>query len=1702
MAINTKYKVTKGSPESLLSVAKISDKDLPLIQRLELDTAFTPSGNRIDVFFYALDGRFLSSIIDSKNYSVIRGGSTEGGIIEDITLNPQKDSTDAGYVNGDVNVLYNFVNNLLSEKNAQPKLFIESISPDRTEIRALTNDVSTRRLIGFIDNAKARLNDSSYFEDFRLNFGRNNLPIGINLDRVPFRDTQAVIIKLYEPLPTSIQVKDTFLLEELVGDSVLYQVETEVSSTAEDVSKALRGPNYNIELVEENNNPTGYLSYNELFSYPVTNSYYEVYSLFNEKGAQLSIDHTDFSDFIHFSSAEERLRNFYYKASLLESYRNQIDARNTYTGSIDESIRGIINNFDHYDRYLYFETGSTAWPKNTIIRPYRLQSTGSSEVQTWYTDQLNSASLYDAQNNDRLINSIPSFIREDTNNAPYALFVDMVGQHFDNLWIYMKGVTSKYDADNRLDFGISKDLVREAVEGFGVTLYNNNEALENLFAAFTGETYDSGSEQISSLIVAVEGSGSLTGSIGNEHLQPMPKSSYQKEVYKRIYHNIPLLTKSKGTERGLRALINSFGIPSDVLKIRTFGGQDTTATPFYGPSTEVTSSLGKIRVSNTDAVVTGSTLSNYTSVVNYGDDYSKDLHTVEIGFSPTDNLDSYIKSHPSMSAFDLDSYIGDPGYAYSGSYSGLSTLAETVFTSGSAYAGVYNAFDFVRLIKFFDNSIFRIIKDFVPARSNIDTGIIIKPHILDRSKIKQPQVEWSNQSSPSFTHTGTQLDYTGSYYSTNFSIDGNISTGFITGSTGLNTLYTSSYTEVFALPSGGYSTLVNHNHDEASYTGEYSGSILHISNGDLTTNNTFRKLEPEQFSFKYIPRNDFNVNTTVADLETTVTIDIVSGSINSPDQSLESPLSLELSITDAADYTANFKLTGGSNYDSPQPDSGSIVYIPDQILENGQSLLIGLSVDFASLQDKDAFANSGGNSKVTLEIVSSSVVVASGSVERDSNTSSTKFTTVSYKNSTGGDILYSLDSVPPDLNSGYHYRVKYSSNITSLSSVDFTDASISLDPRRSIFDNDAVTLWIDEVPSTFTEFTSSFVKAISVPLKSDTNGSMLPYIKEASEVVFRYPAYTIDTYDPAQVTESIEGGSYKANTIIEGNDIYLTHITSAPYSASFTQPLPDLVNGKNIQFNFTVDFDSYWSTYLDTYNLANTPYVTASIRNSNTGVVTGSLSFDIQQGQYPNRYKRSLVYENNTGGTLSDLEFYYQVNVPKSKGAGFPKINLENVSINYRTPGDVFINTKIKGSKKLSNAFYFDVEDVEVYSGSLTYFEASTDYYNVGFLAGESELFRFNDYAAISNNVDSLRRSNMRLLVDEKTYTPSQGSYKGFFLPANYAILSSSIANGVEGLDERLFAEIQDSNYYSTGWKNARYEGTETNNRRRGVRVLGLEPSRTFNSFTSYEFLDTATTASIKALIKSVDDAAGEDRQDLTVYYNRYESKLLGDVLLEITDATASLQTSGPPSSAFSSFNNSGYSFNVTASISSYEYSGSIGELIDGGRVDVDFNVGYTYFTDAEISSSEYLPTLQLIDGVENTAISSSAVTFADGTAVSVGGFTDTYNYKVSFITDTVTSEAIVKWDEDILSDPDAIPNANISMTINSIKKSNLIPVNNPSGSITAETPEIKTFFYREVKPTPSSPSGFETITNSKLYRLDTDQVFTTDDRGIVTNIE
>lgn len=46
------------------------------------------------------------------------------------------------------------------------------------------------------------------------------------------------------------------------------------------------------------------------------------------------------------------------------------------------------------------------------------------------------------------------------------------------------------------------------------------------------------------------------------------------EIWKRILNNLPYLYKTKGTKRGLQALLTCYGIPSSILRIKEFGGPD------------------------------------------------------------------------------------------------------------------------------------------------------------------------------------------------------------------------------------------------------------------------------------------------------------------------------------------------------------------------------------------------------------------------------------------------------------------------------------------------------------------------------------------------------------------------------------------------------------------------------------------------------------------------------------------------------------------------------------------------------------------------------------------------------------------------------------------------------------------------------------------------------------------------------------------------------------------------------------------------------------------------------------------------------------------------------------------------------------------------------------------------------------------------
>ena len=813
----TVYILNQTAPASYKD---ISAQDAALSTEISLPAEFRVAEHFIQLHIYSPVGSRLLSVPDYRRSKELSDSASAGKKGTDaLYIDPVADSIAYGFTNGDVTLNYNFLQSLLLSS-----FVIKEVSADRTEIKTIPTQ-ENYNLAQEVSELKARFQQDIYFNELRLDFGNNNQVIAVNLD---ISEDGGLLLKLYENLPSNVGVKSVFNLVEEIADPIAYTVQSTFIPDAPR-QNYLKGPNFNIDVDQSPSVSTEYLDYNELYSYPVTSSYHQTLTLLSGSGIRINVDYSDYNNFVHFSSAYERLANFKYKLDLVHTY----EADKAATGSLsnaqtavtqsnlryDNLIKGVVSKFDEYEKYLYFESGSKSWPKSTTTKPYLNLPSSNGIATSWFNAQLATASLYDELNESRLSNSIPEFIRQDSSNAPFTLFLDMVSQHFDNLWLYAKGITDKYDADNRLGYGISRDLIEDTLRSFGVKLYNSNFSTANLASMLIGEWYDSGSEQINSFVTA-----------SNE---PTPDSAILHETYKRVYHNLPHLLKTKGTERGLRALINTFGIPSGSLEIKTFGGVERPGVTPYFASAYPTGS--KLRLNNTGSIVPGSTLSQYISIQKDDKKFTQDQHIVEAGFSPAYNIDNYILSNITGS-FNIDHYIGDPRYLYTNEYSSdtngnLYKIAESLLSGSNAY----DVFDFIRLIKFFDNQLFKMVKDFIPARDVTTSGIIIKPHILNRSKVKSAQATW------------TRPEYTGS-----------IDTAFTSGSDGgVIAQYSTAYTA--SIPGLLGTVIQPQNTEVEKINGELGGAVLDMYVTSLNEANVL-KISPNDPLLVYTSSGSGQIN--------------------------------------------------------------------------------------------------------------------------------------------------------------------------------------------------------------------------------------------------------------------------------------------------------------------------------------------------------------------------------------------------------------------------------------------------------------------------------------------------------------------------------------------------------------------------------------------------------------------------------------------------------------------------------------------------------------------------------------------------------------------------------------------------------------------------------------------------------------------------
>jgi len=545
-------------------------------------TVFDPETDYIEFYIFNANNSLLIGSENYVNYSILDN---------QLYIDPNTDVTEAGYDEGIVNVLYNFYTNILaSSPSIDNQYYIKEISPSRTELRLASTTILPLVISASVTEFISSSNAQPTFQDFYLNLGNNITFIANNILLDQTGGETTVLVKLYEPLPARIPVKTPLWAVTKVSDSVAYRLEyiNEVASL--NIGVPIGGPNFNIQATNQLNNSTEFTTLQNYTSASVSQSQYQVNSYFNKPGVEINIDYSNFENFVNFSSAYARVENFFSKVVLIQSASEALSTLNSLSASsaatqeinsLNNFINLTITNFDSYEYYLYFESGSTTYPKVNSEAPFTNASYSSSAAQTWVTASLVDAAEYDEFNNNYLKYAIPEYIRNDAQNESYMVFVDMIGQFFDdNVWVYVKDITNKYDADNRLNYGVSKDLVAQILRDFGVKLYQNNYSDFDLYSAFIGTTASG------SLFPFPYMTSSLPTPTGYEYVNvaisasddAVPVDDINKRIYKRLYNNLPYLLKKKGTLAGLRALINVYGVPDTILRISEFGGKDKINT--------------------------------------------------------------------------------------------------------------------------------------------------------------------------------------------------------------------------------------------------------------------------------------------------------------------------------------------------------------------------------------------------------------------------------------------------------------------------------------------------------------------------------------------------------------------------------------------------------------------------------------------------------------------------------------------------------------------------------------------------------------------------------------------------------------------------------------------------------------------------------------------------------------------------------------------------------------------------------------------------------------------------------------------------------------------------------------------------------------------------------------------------------------------
>jgi len=227
----------------------------------------------------------------------------------------------------------------------------------------------------------------------------------------------------------------------------------------------------------------------------------------------------------------------------------------------------------------YFTDIKVTFENPTNIQPFgQLRHTSSLEWQSWYDGMIVSASSFDTDNIHSLENNLPTYIQESSEYNDMKKFLSLIGENF--------------------------DLIRNHIDGLGDLHNRRYEKLESVPANLIPMVLNNlGWEAI------LPFSSSLADYFGSSVSSITNESTVSENTLRKVLNNLIYIYKSKGTKNSVRALLNTYGYPPDVLQIQEFGSSNepqngvafTASNPAIGTTnldTDLRSTPGNISFNN------------------------------------------------------------------------------------------------------------------------------------------------------------------------------------------------------------------------------------------------------------------------------------------------------------------------------------------------------------------------------------------------------------------------------------------------------------------------------------------------------------------------------------------------------------------------------------------------------------------------------------------------------------------------------------------------------------------------------------------------------------------------------------------------------------------------------------------------------------------------------------------------------------------------------------------------------------------------------------------------------------------------------------------------------------------------------------------------------------------------------------------------